>query len=294
MQEFLTVAICTHDRSSDLAECLNSLCLQNLSDIQLLVVDSASAVVEKEAIEDLSKRYRKVQLIRLNEPGLAKARNAAIAAARAPWIAYLDDDTVPSPTWAITALKIISDVPPDCAVIGGRTTALVAAGDVPSIGRRWQQLLSIVDVTGEGDQTTHPRIVGANIIFRTDVLRKLGGFSLVLGRVRSSLLSGEEKLLTERIVATGNRLWYSDRLHVEHRIDQIRFSRAWAARRAYWDGVSDRRIEVLMGRRFSIGRLLKVAIALPVLALLYPIRGQQEFFIRFWYNVGWLRALRFR
>jgi glycosyltransferase involved in cell wall biosynthesis len=295
MQEFhLTVAICTHNRSSDLADCLNSLCFQNLSDIQLLVVDSASAIDEKQAIEDLSRRYSKVQLIRLNEPGLSKARNAAFAAARAPWIAYLDDDTIPCPTWAIAALNLISNVPPDCAAIGGRTTALLPSGGAPPIGRRWQQLLSIVDIPGEGDQTTCPRIVGANILLRTDILRDLGGFSLELGRVGTSFLSGEEKLLIERIVAAGNRLWYSDRLLVEHRIDRARFSRAWAERRAYWDGVSDQRIEILLGRRLSVIRLLKIAIATPILALLYPVRGKQEFFIRFWYNVGWLRAFAFR
>jgi glycosyltransferase involved in cell wall biosynthesis len=286
----LTVAICTHNRSADLAGCLSALSLQDPSGIQLLVVDSASATDERLAIAELVGDHERVQLIRLEEPGLSRARNAALAATPAPWIAYLDDDTIPSGNWTAVALELVSNANPDCAVFGGKTSALFPAGMKPVLGRRWQQLLSIVETSGEGDRSARYNIVGANVIFRTDVLKKMGGFSTNLGRIGSSLLSGEEKVLLESIVGSGMRIWYTERLSVKHRVTPERLAYAWVRRRAYWDGVSDYKIATLLKRRLSPLWLLKVAAATLFLAILYPIASRHEFFIRFWYNVGWLHS----
>jgi hypothetical protein len=38
---------------------------------------------------------------------------------------------------------------------------------------------------------------------------------------------------------------------------------------------------------------LKIFFSLLALALIYPFRSQLEFFIRFWPNLGWLRAACF-
>ncbi len=286
----LIIAICTHNRSAELAGCLSALCPQHVPGVQIVVVDSASSHEERLAIAKLVESYAEVELIRLDEPGLSLARNAALALTPALWIAYLDDDTIPSETWIEVALQLVGKVDGSYAVIGGKTNALLPPGMTPVLGQRWQQLLSLVEINGEGDQTAHPRVVGANIILRTEVLNRLGGFSKSLGRVGKSLLSGEEKLLIEKISSSGNRIWYSDRLHVRHRITADRLTNEWVNRRAYWDGVSDYKIAALSKRHPSLLWHLKLAAGTLFLAALYPIRNRHEFPIRFWYNLGWLHS----
>ena len=284
----LSVCICAHNRSDNLARCLEALKGQ-CRDIQLIIVDSASGDIHEAEIRNLASLHR-ANLIRLNQPGLSAARNAALSATTTSWIAYLDDDTIPSEQWVDAAIRVISEVPSDCSIIGGRIVPLFPPDGTSSIGPRWLQLLSVVDMNGEGDQTDRPHIVGANVLFRVQTIRQAGGFPLSLGRSGTSLLSGEEKFIVEHLRSNGQRIWYSETLSVQHHIAPQRLLRSWVIRRSYWEGASDRRIDALLGRRPSIGRFLKILFAVPILALLYPIGGHREFFIRFWYNVGWLAS----
>ncbi|HET6378680.1 MAG TPA: glycosyltransferase [Methylocella sp.] len=293
MPEFcLTAAICTHDRPGDAADCLAALCAQDLADIEVVVVDSASRPAAREELLQTVSRRAGVRLIRLEGPGLAAARNAALKAARSPWIAYLDDDAIPAPDWAMQAKRLTKDVPAICSIIAGRVDPIYPADAVLRAGPRWRQLLSLLQESGEGEQSSHVKVVGANVIFRCDALRSIGGFAETLGRKGYVLLSGEEKLAVEQLTAAGFRAYYSDRLRVGHKIPAGRLNRSWAARRAYWDGVTDQRIRRLLARPAGVLPVLKTASAIPVLALLAPSRNPaQEYFIRLWYNIGTLAEL---
>jgi glucosyl-dolichyl phosphate glucuronosyltransferase len=284
----LSVCICTHDRSEALASCLRAL-REQTSDLPITIVDSACSARQKAALETIASTYD-ANLIPLGSPGLSLARNAGLAAADSTWIAYLDDDTIPSNNWVSEARRICSQAPSDCAVIGGPARARVPPDREVRLGKRWLQLLSVVDLPGEGDHTLSPSVVGANVIFRSEAVRQIDGFPLSLGRSATSLSSGEEKFVLETLRSRGHRIWYSHKLSVEHCISPERLSRPWIIRRSYWDGASDRRIELLMGRRSSAMKHLKILLSIPVLALLYPFRSKHEFFIRFWYDLGWLRS----
>ena len=290
----LTVAICTHNRPVDVADCLEALYFQDLSDVQVIVVDSASRKDTHHALVQAVADHANLELIRLNIPGLSMARNAALEAALAPWFACLDDDVIPAPDWVAQAKHLTAKAPANCAIIGGRVDPLYPP-DVMTIpvGPRWRQLLSLVQDQGEGDHDG-TRVVGANVIFRRDALRRIGSFSDQLGRVGNVQLSGEEKLVVERLRKTGWKTFYSDQLRVEHKILNLRLSPQWAANRAYWDGVSDQKIRRLMGRPIGLLEMAKFAATIPLLALLAPVHSfNHEFFIRFWYNVGAVRELVF-
>ncbi|HET6374573.1 MAG TPA: glycosyltransferase, partial [Methylocella sp.] len=285
-------AICTHDRPGDAADCLAALCAQDLAEVEVLVVDSASRPAASQALHQTVSTRPGVRLIRLERPGLAAARNAALKAAGAPWIAYLDDDAVPAPDWAMHAKRLTQEVPAVCSIIAGRVDPLFPADSVPRAGPRWRQLLSLLQDSGEGEQSGHVKVVGANVIFRCDALRSIGGFAEALGRKGNVLLSGEEKLAVELLTAAGFRAYYSERLRVGHKIPAGRLNRSWAAKRAYWDGITDQRIRRLLARPAGLLSVLKTAAAIPVLALLAPSRNPaQEYFIRLWYNIGTLAEL---
>ncbi|MEO5325343.1 glycosyltransferase [Mesorhizobium sp. CC13] len=292
-RSMLTIAICTHNRSGDLAECLQSLLGGRARAMPpVLVVDSASSESERLKIAAAAAQWPHAGLIRVDRPGLATARNAALAATRTDWIAYLDDDVVAADDWIGEALHAVRSAPPDCAIIGGRVDPIYADGQSCQIGPRWRQLLSLTQVESGEDLRGEAGIVGANVIFRREALLAVGAFSPQLGRVGKVLLSGEEKLVVECLRKQGAAILHNGRMRVGHKIPRERLERSWAARRAYWDGISDQKIRRMQGEQVGPAALLKLLASLPVLGLAYFVPSpRQEFFLRFWYDVGYLREL---
>jgi hypothetical protein len=92
----LGIAIATHNRSAAIALCLEALARQpGISDIPIVVVDSASRLDEAASIERVCRLYRNVVHGRLEEPGVSWTRNAAL-----PALAGCDrDDALPSGDW---------------------------------------------------------------------------------------------------------------------------------------------------------------------------------------------------
>jgi glycosyltransferase involved in cell wall biosynthesis len=291
----LTVAICTHNRPEDTIECLVSLYAQDLSGVQVVVVDSASRPDAHHSIVQTTAYKTNVQLIRLETPGTALARNAALAASADPWIAYLDDDVVVAADWVAQAKRLIAAAPRHCPIIAGRVDPLYPPRAVPRIGPRWRQLLSLVQDEGEGEDIS-ANVVCANVIFRCDRVKAIGSFPEALGRVGEvRQVTGEEKLIVEQLCEEGWHVFYSDRLRVDHKVPAGRLMRQWAAKRAFWDGVTDQKIRRLMHRPIGILGVAKTAAAIPVLAVLAPSNSPtQEFFIRFWYDVGSIAELFFK
>src|ERR1700730_34022 len=110
----LSVCICAHNRSDNLARCLEALKGQ-CRDIQLIIVDSASSEIHEAEIRNLASLHR-ANLIRLNQPGLSAARNAALNAATTSWICFRDEDQIPSKQGADPAIRVNSEVPSDCSI----------------------------------------------------------------------------------------------------------------------------------------------------------------------------------
>lgn len=289
-QNQLTIAVCTHNRSRDLTGCLDALLTPDIGETTILVIDSASSASEKLAIQAIVEARPNTRLIRLDAPGISLARNTAAENAATEWLAYIDDDIVAAPDWISQARRLLAAAPRDCVVIGGRVDPIYPDGIKPSVGPRWRQLLSLIQLDGEGDQTDHAQVVSGNALFRREALLAVGAFPPQLGRVGKTLLSGEEKLAVNRLRDSGARIYYSDRLRVGHKIGKERLERKWATLRAYWDGVTDQKIQRLEGIAERPQQLLKLITSIPVLGLLYAVPAPgQEFFLRFWYNIGFLR-----
>ncbi|MEL6414050.1 MAG: glycosyltransferase family A protein [Pseudomonadota bacterium] len=98
----VTVVIPTFRRSSYLSDAINSLKEQTLtpSKMHILVVDNNPTRQEEHLVQDLSEQFlNKIQYIHEAKAGLSNARNAAMAAVRTRYVAFLDDDMIASPTW---------------------------------------------------------------------------------------------------------------------------------------------------------------------------------------------------
>jgi glycosyltransferase involved in cell wall biosynthesis len=288
----LTVAICTHNRPDDLADLLEALYAQDLSGIQVVVVDSASRPDAHHSLVRTIAGKANLELIRLETPGVSAARNAGLEAARAPWLGFLDDDEIAASDWVAQAKRLIAAAPAICPVISGRIDLLFPSGMIPRIGPIWREFLGSIQDEGEGDRISDAKVGCGNAIFRCDALRGIGSFSEQLGRVGGVLLSGEEQLVVERLCEAGQHVFYSDRLRIDHKVSPERLKRQWAAKRAYWGGVTEQKIRRLMRRPIGILGVAKIAAKIPVLAMLAPVYSPaHEFFIRFWFYVGTIREL---
>ena len=159
-----------------------------------------------------------------------------------PFIAFMDDDAVASPTWLAELLRAFDQFGPSTAIVGGRVNPIWAAPRPPWLHDSMLGNLSVVNWGGD----TRPAdanewFAGTNIAFRTQAIREHGGFATQLGRngPSLSLLSNEELHLVERIRASGGQLVYAPRAIVEHLVDPKRLTRSWFRKRSAWQAVSD-------------------------------------------------------
>ncbi|PLP56609.1 hypothetical protein CYK37_24535 [Mesorhizobium loti] len=292
----ISIVIATHNRSHDVLENVDALLPQCVDQpVEVIVVDSASAPAHSKVLENLRAREG-LSLIRLDEPGVARARNAGFEAGRGEWIALLDDDAVPRPGWVEAAITYAARCDVQTAILAGRVIPHWPhdAGNLempPSqLGPRARLLLSVVDEDGFRDTTDHPIGVGANLLFRRDALEAHGGFDVTTGRVGSNLASGEEAQKMTDLIGAGYRCWYSDAFVVDHKVHAGRLTRAWLAERARKEGEVELRGLKTPGQK--IARAIKMLVATPMLVVLQMLdRPEHEYYLRLNHNLGLLRKL---
>jgi glycosyltransferase involved in cell wall biosynthesis len=268
----LTVCICTHDRPTYVRDCLEGLRLQTAAAerFEVLLVDSASSAPTARQLSHFVAAFG-VRLVRLDRPGVALARDAGARAARAPFIAYIDDDAIPAPDWVATILRVLDDASPRPALLGGR---ILPRWEAP-LPRWWpaslRGVLSIIEHQGQGEYRSAALPPGlepyaANMVVDVAALRSVGGFGDDLGRHGGVLLSDEEVRLAWALQDAGHRIIYDSRLVVYHQIQAGRLNPAWLLRRLYWQGASTVVTRRLTGQARAVWRELPRRLA--VLALL--------------------------
>jgi glycosyltransferase involved in cell wall biosynthesis len=244
----ISVIIATHNRADLVGLALDSLARQTLSaaDFEVLVVDNRSTDHTAELMRKRAEVMPHLRYVGESRLGLSWARNAGLEAARAPLVAYLDDDAQAEPEWLEALLLAFEQAAPQC--IGG--PVFLDWGQLPqSVPQRYWSLLSYVNY-GERDRALTEReyLVGANMAFDREVLRNLGGFPTNLGRQGSKLLSGEEAQVVARIREQGGIVYYAARAAVAHLVHPDRIRPNWLWRRIFWDGASQPMLDGATGQ----------------------------------------------
>lgn len=232
--------MCTHDRRDDLARCLDAITALD-EPIEAIVVDSASRPPCRDVVEGYAERLPSLVYLREEEPGLSRARNRGVAVARGEIVAFVDDDAVPRPDWARRILAPF-DADPAIGCVGGACEAEFGGVRRPS----WlsDRLLQFAGITRIGADAREARSsaewpFGANVAFRADALAALDGpFPEPLGRYGTTLLSGEESAVIERVRGRGWKVWLEPRAIVAHTVHADRCRSGYYWRRLWWAGVS--------------------------------------------------------
>ena len=106
----------------------------------------------------------RVTVLRGHGAGPAAARNTGRRAATASWVAFLDDDVVPGPTWAADLADDLAGLPPEVAGSQG-----VLRVPLPDWRRPTDWERNVHGLEGA-------RWITADLAYRRSVLDELGGF----------------------------------------------------------------------------------------------------------------------
>jgi glycosyltransferase involved in cell wall biosynthesis len=190
----VSVVVPTYRRSHLLPRLVAALEAQTLpvEQFEVLIVDDCSGDGTAEVLADVGGRSP-LTLRVLTTPvngGPAVARNLGWRAARAPYVAFTDDDCVPRPDWLDQGLRACQ-VTPRLGVLQGAT---VLPREHPQRGP-----LSVYrEILGPS-----PYFEGCNLFFPRKVLEETGGFDETLP------LAGEDTVAGWRALE-GDREWVFD------------------------------------------------------------------------------------
>ena len=181
--------------------------------IEVIIVDNGSGDTSWDVLTQFAKSTPLVLCAARIEDnhGPAPGRNAAIALARAPLIAFTDDDCMPDPRWTATLLDEFAS---GAAVVQGRTETEAGARGP------WDHTMTI--------RRTTQLFETCNVAYRRADVLAAGGFtSLPKYRFNGKPFGGEDTILGWGIVrTTGVPVTFSNDAVVEHRIEP-RSYRKW-------------------------------------------------------------------
>ncbi len=235
----VSVVICTHNRASWLEGAIASVLAQrDPPPHETIVVDNCSSDNTRAVVERHPAHVRYVY-----EPalGLGYARNTGWQIARGRYIAYLDDDAVAGPGW-LRAIVAAYEQFPHAGVVGGRVEPIWECPPPVWLSAKLTRALSIIHWSDTPLVIHDPEvqwIVGANMAVPRELLARLGGFALELGRRGRNLMSNDELHVERQLVRLGHPCLYYPEMAVRHLVPGARLQRRWFARRYFWQGVSD-------------------------------------------------------
>ena len=183
----ISIAVCTRNRSTDLAICLNSILKIKYPNLEILVIDNASI---DESTKNLVKKFPNVKCIHESYPGLDWARNRAAKEAKNEIIAYTDDDVVVDENWINAIAEIFENEKEIMAVTG-----LVLPYEIETesqflfekyggfnrgFDRKWYKSKSVNHKSAKEFAGAGKFGTGANMAFRKQVFNKIGYFDPAL------------------------------------------------------------------------------------------------------------------
>lgn len=223
---FVSVVIATHDRADSLARCLDSLIAQTYQSFEIVVVDNAPSTYQTADL--IAARYagpRAVRYVRENIPGLGRAHNAGLANLSSEFALFTDDDVIVDPNWVAAMAANF-----DQAGRVGCVTGLILPAELDTRAQFWTErhggfgkgfARKVFDLAGNRQPgTLFPFTAGqfgsgANMAFRTEALRQIGGFDSALGA--GTLARGGDDLASfYAVLQAGFQIVYEPRALVWH------------------------------------------------------------------------------
>lgn len=251
----ISVVIATFNRAALLAECLDHLARQPLAaGDEVIVVDNASTDETPQVIEVARARFT-VPFHHLDEPAPGKSRAIAraVTVASGDVLAFTDDDVNVDSEWLDAMRAAMSD---DAVALAGGPVVPRWEGAPPRWLRirlrsdkaderrrdvRYGRLASPLGLLHYGPAAIDlgPRtVLGANMAVRRSAFLCVGGFAGHLGKLRGTLLSGEDRELCRLVQAAGMRAVYYPGALVHHFVPANRMRLRYYLSWFFWSGIT--------------------------------------------------------
>ncbi len=238
----------TFERVDLLERCVESLVAQSYPAFEVIVVDNRPV----DSVERVELRGRlcgdsRVSVVVEPCPGSSAARNRGVASAAGPVVAFIDDDVEVEPGWLrAVGARFVLEPSADCVTGPVLPKELETPAQVwfersgSKVSQQYETILYANDGAWRGRflgglrrsrfQVTARRAgtadeiafvysgkygMSANVAFRTDILRALGGFDQALGAGLPSA-GGEDLLLLSRFLYAGHTLVLDPAVFVFH------------------------------------------------------------------------------
>ena len=225
----------TYNRCELLIDAVSSVLAQR-SEItpafELIVVDNNSTDDTRAIVLERFARFDgRVRYFFEPQQGLSYARNAGIRAARAPLVAFIDDDVRAQPDWVAAIARAFCEHP-KADMVGGRVLPLWRSTPPAWLTRDHWAPLALVD-HGEAPIVVtmeHPICLVAAGACRREVFDVVGLFATDFQRVKDGIGSLEDHDFLLRVLRTGRKGVYDPRIIMHAQIQPNRLERAYHRR----------------------------------------------------------------
>ena len=210
----VSVVVTVKNEERNLRDLLDSLVTQE-GPLEVLIIDAGSTDRTCEIVEEYSRRYPFVRLIRKGGTR-GEGRNHGAKMARGDVVAFTDGDCIANPFW----LKSIRE---------GMKGASVVAGKTIHIGYKPFEQLERVELIYAGSDVTFP---SCNLAYAKTAFEAVGGFD-------PWFVTAEDIDLNLRAVQAGNRIAYAPNAIIYHRTRDSIFD---FLRQALWNGAGRKQL----------------------------------------------------
>jgi glycosyltransferase involved in cell wall biosynthesis len=231
----ISVVICTYNRADLLRAAIDHVLRQADPDtppFELLVVDNNSTDGTREIVEHAGARDSRVRYIVEPRQGLSHARNAGIAAARAPILTFTDDDVRVGPGWVAAISRAFARYP-GVSAVGGKVLPLWPATPPAWLTAAHWGPLALVDYGARPvrvDAANPLCLVGANLSVVRSAFESIGVFSADVQRVRDNVGSSEDHEFLLRLYGAGHFGIYDPGIVIHAAVQRDRLERAYHRR----------------------------------------------------------------
>ncbi|MFQ5616691.1 MAG: glycosyltransferase family 2 protein [Anaerolineales bacterium] len=176
----LSIIIVNLNGAAVLPQCLAALAAQTWRDFELIIVDNGSTDGSLKGAEAC---WPALRVIRLGEnTGFARANNIGAQAARGPWLALLNNDAFPTPTW-LEALIRAAETHPAYTFFSSKIIQhnaphlLDSTGDVYHVsGVAWNRQRNHPTPTAVATPNEVFSPMASAALYRRDAFLEVGGF----------------------------------------------------------------------------------------------------------------------
>jgi len=231
----VSVVISTYNGAACLPDALDSVLNQDADDLsyEVIVVDNNSRDATRAVIQSFVARgFNQLHYVFEPRQGVSYGRNAGIAVARAPIIAFFDDDVRVAGDWVRT-IKRTMDEHAEVDFVGGKVLPTWHAPPPAWLTEANWTPLALVDYGPTPFYVTAERqlcLVSANLAVRRSLFDAVGLFAPELQRVKDSIGSMEDHELLTRCWCAGKQGMYLPTLLAKTNVPASRMTKEYHRR----------------------------------------------------------------